>query len=63
MTRPEARAYRQGPVVRINTDAPDRALTILSDYARGAGANLSLWLADVDPLGAALRRLLADLAR
>jgi hypothetical protein len=53
--------WRGGPIITIATDAPAKALRVLADYAGSIGARLHVGAADVDPLGAALRRLFSDL--
>ncbi len=58
---PDPAGYRPGPAVTITTDAPAIAMTALASYARTAGAELSIGASDLDPLGATLRRLVADL--
>ena len=59
-TRPE-HGWRDGPTITITTDEPSAALRALRDHAASIGARLTLWAADLDPLAAALRRLLDDL--
>jgi len=60
VTVPE-RPWRPGPDVTIVTATPAPVLGIVRAQVAAAEAQVAIGLADLDPLGAALRRLLADL--
>jgi hypothetical protein len=54
------RTYRDAPQITVTTDAPRAALTALAETARELGAQLTVWAAERDPIGAAVRRLVDD---
>jgi hypothetical protein len=54
------RSWRVGPDVTITTTEPRRALDVLGAQAAALGANQSPWVRDLEPLAAALRRLIDD---
>lgn len=59
VTNPD-RSWRRGPDVTIRTTTPGPLLAIITAQAAALGANVSPWVRDLDPLGAALHRLLDD---
>lgn len=60
---PAHRQHHTGPRATIITDAPAAALAVLTRHVDALGARLNVWAADLDPLGATLRRLFAALGR
>jgi hypothetical protein len=60
---PDARGFRPGPNLELTTHAPAPTMTVLAELARSLGGQLHLRARDLDPLGAALRRVVEDLGR
>ena len=56
--RPDRAHHWQHPTVEVETGAPAPAMRALADYAAALEARCDLSLAELDPLGAALHRLL-----
>jgi hypothetical protein len=63
LTLSEIRRYRPGPHLELTTHTPAAVMTVLAELARSLDGQLHLQARDVDPLGAALRRLVEDLGR
>ncbi|MBK9036711.1 MAG: radical SAM protein [Myxococcales bacterium] len=63
VTWAEHRTRPPRPSITVVTAAPTAALVALRAYADDVGARLNLWAAEVDPVGAMLRRLLTALDR
>ena len=57
--RPDRAHHWQHPTVEVETGAPAPAMRALADHAAALEARCDLSLAELDPLGAALHRLLA----
>jgi hypothetical protein len=57
--KPE-RDWRGGVHMNVVTDQPQRALAAMRAEAEALGAEVSLWVADVDKLGWVMRRLVED---
>jgi MoaA/NifB/PqqE/SkfB family radical SAM enzyme len=55
-----ARDWRGGAQINVATDQPQRVLAAMNAEAERLGAEVNLWVADVDKLGWVMRRLVED---
>ena len=55
-----ASAWSHGPTVEIRTTDPEVALSALAQVAKSVDALMHIWIADIDPLAFAVRRVIAE---
>lgn len=56
-------AWQQASTVKMRTDDPALALTVLAEVAQGLGASLQASVVEADPLALAVRRVIQDVHR
>ena len=52
--------WRGGAQMNVVTDQPPRALAAMAAEAKALGAEVNLWVGDVDKMGWVMRRLVED---
>ena len=58
--RQPGRDWQGGVQIRVVTDQPQRVLAAMTAEAQALGAQVGLWVADVDKVGSVMRRLVED---